>query len=76
MPNGSGVFVEVPQYADAKVDIVHGVLVCSTASEPLLSDIESLAGFPKGVYHSFDIPLYYYDLRANAQNRANKYLGI
>jgi pimeloyl-ACP methyl ester carboxylesterase len=75
MPNGSGVFVEVPHYADAQIDIVHGVLVCSTAEEPFISDLETLAGFPKGVYHSFDIPLYYYDLRANAQNRANKYLG-
>jgi hypothetical protein len=71
----SFVFGPVPQYADAKVDIVHGVLVCSTAEEPFISDLETLAGFPKGVYHSFDIPLYYYDLRANAQNRANKYLG-
>jgi len=75
MPNGSGVFVEVLQYADAQIDIAHGVLVCSTAEEPFISDLETLAGFPKGVYHSFDIPLYYYDLRANAQNRANKYLG-
>jgi hypothetical protein len=50
-------------------------LVCSTAEEPFISDLETLAGFPKGVYHSFDIPLYYYDLRANAQIRVNKYLG-
>jgi hypothetical protein len=63
------------QYADAQIDIAHGVLVCSTANELLLSYIETLAGFPRGVYHDFDIPLYYYDLRANAQNRVNKYLG-
>ena len=75
MPNHSLILQTMPQYADAQIDIDHGVLVCSTAEEPFISDLETLAGFPKGVYHSFDIPLYYYDLRANAQNRVNKYLG-
>ena len=75
MPNHSLILQTMPQYADARIDIDHGVLVCSTAEEPFISDLEKLAGFPKGVYHSFDIPLYYYDLRANAQNRVNKYLG-
>jgi len=76
MPDHSLVLQTMPHYADAQIDIAHGVLVCSTAEEPFISDLETLAGFPKGVYHSFDIPLYYYDLRANAQNRVNKYLGI
>jgi pimeloyl-ACP methyl ester carboxylesterase len=76
MPDHSLIFQTMPQYADARIDIAHGVLVCSTAEEPFISDLETLAGFPKGVYHSFDIPLYYYDLRANAQNRVNEYLGI
>ena len=75
MPDHSLIFQTMPQYADARIDIAHGVLVCSTAEEPFISDLETLAGFPKGVYHSFDIPLYYYDLRANAQNRVNKYFG-
>jgi pimeloyl-ACP methyl ester carboxylesterase len=75
MPDHSLVLQTMPHYADARIDIAHGVLVCSTAEEPFISDLETLAGFPKGVYHSFDIPLYYYDLRANAQNRVNKYLG-
>jgi pimeloyl-ACP methyl ester carboxylesterase len=76
MPDHSLVLQTMPHYADAQIDIAHGVLVCSTAEEPFISDLETLAGFPKGVYHSFDIPLYYYDLRANAQNRVNKYLGL
>jgi hypothetical protein len=75
MPDHSLVLQTIPHYADAQIDIAHGVLVCRTAEEPFISDLETLAGFPKGVYHSFDIPLYYYDLRANAQNRVNKYLG-
>jgi hypothetical protein len=32
------------------------------------------SAFPEGVFHDFDIPFYYYNLRANAQNRVNKYL--
>jgi Protein of unknown function (DUF3089). len=76
MPDHSLILQTMSHYADARIDIAHGVLVCSTAEEPFISDLETLAGFPKGVYHSFDIPLYYYDLRANAQNRVNKYLGI
>ena len=75
-PNDNLIFKPMSHYADAQIDIAHGVLVCSTANEPLLSHIETVAGFPRGVYHDFDIPLYYYDLRANAQNRVNKYLGI
>ncbi len=27
-----------------------------------------------GVYHSFDIPFYYYNLRENAKKRANKFM--
>jgi Protein of unknown function (DUF3089). len=76
MPDHSLILQTMSHYADARIDIAHGVLVCSTAEEPFISDLETLAGFPKGVYHSFDIPLYYYDLRANAQNRVNKYLGL
>jgi pimeloyl-ACP methyl ester carboxylesterase len=75
MPDYSLVLQTMPHYADAQIDIAHGVLICSTAEEPFISDLETLAGFPKGVYHSFDIPLYYYDLRTNAQNRVNQYLG-
>ena len=33
-------------------------------------------GMGLGIYHSFDIPFYYYNLRQNAENRANKFLGL
>lgn len=68
------VFEPVPQYADAQVDIANGVLICTTANEDGLYELTQ-HGFPRGVYHSFDYPFYYYNLRANAQNRVNKYLG-
>lgn|GEM_PF-7003300 len=32
------------------------------------------ATFGKGVYHTFDYPFYYFNLRQNAENRSDKYL--
>jgi hypothetical protein len=74
MPDpGTLVFEPAPQYADARVDIANGVLICATANEDLLYELTH-HGFPRGVYHSFDYPFYYFNIRANAQNRVNKYL--
>jgi len=70
MPDANGVFAHVPQYADAIVDKSLGVVVCSTAV-----DRELYLGFGPGVYHSYDIPFYYDNLRANAANRVDKYSG-
>lgn len=75
MPNPSTLaFEPAPQYADAQVDITHGVLIATTPDEDLLYELTQ-HGFPRGVYHSFDYPFYYENLRANAQNRVEKYLG-
>ena len=52
---------------DAQINQAKGVLICSTADQSALS--------PTGIYHAFDIPFYYYNLRANAQNRVNKFLS-
>ncbi|MFZ4592025.1 MAG: DUF3089 domain-containing protein [Ignavibacteria bacterium] len=68
MPDSKGVFGTVPQYADARVDIAKGVLICSTADK-----LDSLDGCPYGIYHTFDISFYYYNLRQNATNRADKF---
>lgn len=76
LPDAAGVFAKVPNYADAQIDSAHGVLVCSTADEAFIALIDAKSGFPRGVYHSFDILLYYYDLQNNAQIRANKFLGL
>ncbi|MBK5262471.1 MAG: DUF3089 domain-containing protein, partial [Peptostreptococcaceae bacterium] len=76
MPDANMVLGYVPQFADARVNIAKGVLECSTAdADELIAYIVSTSGFPEGVYHSFDIPFYYYNLRQNAENRANKFLG-
>jgi hypothetical protein len=65
-------FVDVPQYADAKVDINKGVLICSTADTNAL--YKYTAGFGMGIFHSFDYPFYYFNIRANAHRRALKFL--
>jgi len=69
----SGIFSHVPQYADAAVDKAKGVLICSTADEAALHALSP--AFVSGVYHSFDYPFYYYNLRANAANRAAHFLS-
>jgi hypothetical protein len=62
--------------ADAQIDKANGVLICSTCDVDALSPGPSPpAAFPRGVFHTFDIPFYYYNLQANAEHRANKYLG-
>lgn len=66
------IFVPVPQYADARVDINKGVIICSTADSTAL--YRYTAPFGMGVYHSFDYPFYYFNIRANAKNRASRFL--
>jgi hypothetical protein len=67
-----GVFVPVMHYADARVDKTKGVVICSTAGEDKLSPpLPEL----RGVYHSYDYPFYYYNLRQNAANRVEHYLN-
>ncbi len=73
MPNTNGVYVRVPQYADARIDITNGVLICSTADTNALAARDTLAGF--GVFHNFDSPFYYYNIRSNAANRTQIFLN-
>lgn len=66
--------VAVPQYADARVDPVKGVLICSTADADALLPFTAIFG--RGVYHSFDYPFYYFNIRENATRRAEKFLSL
>ena len=70
---GAGGFSQVPQYGDAAVSLDKGVVICSTADEAALHALTP--ALPSGVYHSFDYLFYYYNLRANAANRAAKFLS-
>lgn len=54
--------------ASAQVDINRGVVVCDSVN----SAYYSTQGLP-GIYHSYDYPLYFYNIRSNAMNRVNKY---
>jgi hypothetical protein len=76
--DASGNFVLMTPAADAQIDKTKGVLMCSTVDANIWSpgpSPQDPGAFPKGVYHAFDIPFYYYNLRENAQNRVNRYLG-
>lgn len=75
LPDSNWVLGYVPQYADAQVNIAKGVLECSSADEDRIALLDSLSGLPRGVYHTFDIPFYYYNLRQNAENRASIFLN-
>lgn len=72
MPDAQLQFSKVAQYADAQVNKAQGVLLCSTADEEAM---RLISPFPAGVYHSFDYPFYYFNLRQNAENRARRFLG-
>jgi hypothetical protein len=60
-------------YANAQVDTAKGVLICSSANVAQLAPGNPL--LPAGVYHSYDYPFYYFDIRANAANRINHFLN-
>lgn len=56
--------------ADARVDKERGVVVCSTPNPKHYE-----FGFPEGVYHTFDYPFYFFNIRANAAQRVKAYLA-
>ena len=60
----------IKNLADARVDITRGVVICSSVDEGKFST----SAYPRGVYHSFDFPFYYYNIRENAANRIQHYI--
>jgi hypothetical protein len=63
---------KVLNYADAQINTAKGTLICSTANPGQLAPGNSMVA--AGIYHSFDYPFYYFDIRANAANRVARYL--
>lgn len=61
----------VKNLASAQVDTARGVVICRSVDVGRYS----MKGLPAGVYHTYDYPFYYYNIRANAQNRVDKYLA-
>lgn len=71
-----GELTPMDHLADARVDTERGVVVCGSVDvETYSMPEEARAIFPKGVYHGYDIPFYYYNLRQNAENRVAQYLA-
>lgn len=70
--DSSGNPVKVKNYADAQVDTAKGVLVCSTADASQLAPGNKMV--EQGIYHPYDYPFYYFDIRANATTRIARYL--
>ncbi|MDR0409428.1 MAG: DUF3089 domain-containing protein [Spirochaetaceae bacterium] len=73
--NDDGTFVNAPRLSDAKIDKTTGTIVSGVDREKFSSPAASRAYFPLGILHENDIPLYYYDLRANAENRVEKWFA-
>lgn len=61
----------IPALASARVDTARGVVVCDSVDPKQFA----LPGWPEGVYHSFDYPFYFYNIRENAQARVDAYLA-
>jgi hypothetical protein len=72
--NANGTIERVMNLADARVNKTKGVVICSTvdATQP---PYFRPGGFPQGVLHTFDYPLYFFDIRANAANRARHFFA-
>ncbi len=75
MPGADGVFIKVPAYADARIDLAKGALICSSVDDELLDQLFPSTAYNHGVYHIWDFPLYYYNLQENAERRAGKFLN-
>lgn len=69
--NEDGSIQKVMNFADATVDTEKDALICSTV------DVETYApgskAFGKGVFHTYDIPFYYFNLQENAGVRIASY---
>jgi hypothetical protein len=71
----TGEISDLGSIADARIDQAQGVIITDVDRHRFSSDPESRGYFPLGMFHENDIPLFYYDLRANAELRARTFLG-
>lgn len=70
--NKEGKIKPEKNFADARIDKARGVIICSTADEQRLAPGNKAFGW--GVYHSFDYPFYYFNIRENAAARTRRFL--
>ena len=74
MLNPDGTIARFMNLANARVDKAKGVVICSTI-DPTKPPYLMPGGFPQGVLHTFDYPLYFFDVRANARNRVERFFA-
>ncbi len=74
MLNTRGRILRVMNLADARIDKAKGVLICSTVN-PANPPYFTPGGFPMGVFHAFDYPFYFFDIRANAADRVEQFFA-
>ncbi len=67
--------IDIPHYADARIDKDRGVIICSTANPEDFRIVGGQDHFPLGILHNGDYSLYYYDLRENAKKRIEAFLN-
>ena len=72
--NKNGTIKRVRGLADARVNMAKGVVICSTIN-PANPPYYNPGGFPMGVLHPFDYPFYFFDIRANAANRVERFFA-
>lgn len=70
--DANGNFAVIKNYADARVDKKRGVIICTKADAEKLYQKSPIFG--KGVFHSYDYPFYYFNIKENAANRVQHYL--
>jgi hypothetical protein len=71
--DASGNPVKVQKYADAQVNTQRGVVICTTPDPNQFAPGNSAVA--AGIYHLYDYPLYFFDIRANAENRVAHFLS-
>ena len=74
MLNTQGRILRVMNLANARIDKAKGVLICSTVN-PANPPYFTPGGLPMGVFHIFDYPFYFFDVRANAANRVEQFFA-
>jgi hypothetical protein len=63
----------IKNFADAQVNKARGVVICSTADANTLAPGNPIVS--RGIFHNYDYPLYYFDIRANAADRIAHYFA-
>ena len=68
---------DIKNLADARLDLKRGVVVCSTFDQEAFygTGFELINPFPHGVFHIYDVALYYHDLRCNVAHRVEAFLS-